>query len=64
MGLGKILMKKLAEAAKENGIDGLIAFTNHDNQGMIKLFQTLPYTVKKKFEENVLVLTCHFNELV
>ena len=64
MGLGKILMKKLAEAAKENGIDGLIAFTNHDNQGMIKLFQTLPYTVKKKFEENVLVLTCHFNEPV
>ncbi|MGD9975399.1 MAG: GNAT family N-acetyltransferase [Desulfatirhabdiaceae bacterium] len=64
MGLGKILMKKLAEAAKENGIDGLIAFTNHDNQGMIKLFQTLPYTVKKKFEEDVLVLTCHFNEPV
>jgi len=64
VGLGKILMKILAEAAKENGIDGLIAFTNHDNQGMIKLFQTLPYTVKKKFEEDVLVLTCHFNEPV
>ena len=62
VGLGKILMKILAEAAKENGIDGLIAFTNHDNQGMIKLFQTLPYKVKKKFEEDVLVLTCHFNE--
>ncbi len=61
-GLGKILIRRLAEAAMENGIDGLIAFTNPDNQGMIRLFQTLPYRVSKKYEDDVLVLTCRFTE--
>jgi len=60
--LGKILLHKLAEAAKKNGISGLIAFTNHDNKGMIRLFETLPYQIKKKFEEDVLVLTCRFDQ--
>ncbi len=60
--LGKILLHKLAEAAKKNGIGGLIAFTNHDNKGMIRLFETLPYNVQKKFEEDVLVLTCRFDQ--
>ncbi|MEW6259388.1 MAG: GNAT family N-acetyltransferase [Thermodesulfobacteriota bacterium] len=60
--LGKILLHKLAEAARKNGISGLIAFTNHDNKGMIRLFETLPYRVNKKFEEDVLVLTCRFDE--
>lgn len=60
--LGKILLHKLAEAAKKNGISGLIAFTNHDNKGMIRLFETLPYQISKKFEDDVLVLTCRFDE--
>ncbi|WP_028324861.1 bifunctional acetyl-CoA hydrolase/transferase family protein/GNAT family N-acetyltransferase [Desulfatirhabdium butyrativorans] len=60
--LGKILLHKLAMAAKQNGIAGLIAFTNHDNQGMIRLFETLPYKIKKTFEEDVLVLICRFDE--
>jgi len=60
--LGKILLHKLAEAAKKNGISGLIAFTNHDNKGMIRLFETLPYQINKKFEEDVLVLTCRFDQ--
>jgi GNAT superfamily N-acetyltransferase len=61
-GLGKILIRKLADAAIENGIEGLIAFTNPDNQGMIRLFQTLPYRISKKYEDDVLVLTCRFAE--
>jgi acyl-CoA hydrolase/GNAT superfamily N-acetyltransferase len=60
--LGKILLHKLAMAAKQNGIAGLIAFTNHDNQGMIRLFETLPCKIKKTFEEDVLVLICRFDE--
>lgn len=59
--LGKILLHKLAEAARKNGISGLIAFTNHDNKGMIRLFETLPYQISKKFEDDVLVLTCRFD---
>jgi len=34
-GLGKIMMNKLSEAARENGISGLMAYTLPRNQGMI-----------------------------
>ncbi|RLC03340.1 MAG: acetyl-CoA hydrolase [Deltaproteobacteria bacterium] len=61
--LGKILMRKLAEAAQENGISGLFAVTSPTNRGMIKLFKTLPYKVKTVFEEDMVVLSCKFNEL-
>jgi len=60
--LGKILMKKLAEAARENGISGLMAYTASDNQGMVRLFKTLPYKVKTVFDEDMIVLTCKFDE--
>nr|MCU0557866.1 GNAT family N-acetyltransferase [Desulfobacterales bacterium] len=36
--LGRILIRKLAEAARENGISGLMAYTSPQNQGMIRLF--------------------------
>ncbi len=62
--LGKILMKKLAEAARDNGISGLFAITNPDNQGMIRLFKTLPYKVKTVFDEDMVVLSCKFDEPV
>ncbi|SHO49617.1 GNAT family N-acetyltransferase [Desulfopila aestuarii] len=62
-GLGKLLLKKLADAARENGLAGLMAFTSPGNQGMIKLFQTLPYKVQKKLEDGDLLLTCRFDEL-
>jgi L-amino acid N-acyltransferase YncA len=62
-GLGKLLLKKLADAARENGLSGLMAFTSPGNQGMIKLFQTLPYKVQKKLEDGDLLLTCRFDEL-
>ncbi len=61
-GLGKILMKKLAEAARENGIAGLMAYTSPENQGMIQLFKTLPYKVKTAFDEDMIVLHCRFDE--
>ena len=35
-GLGKILMQKLASAARDNGIVGLMAYTSPQNRGMIK----------------------------
>lgn len=60
-GLGKILMNKLAEAARENGIAGFIAYTNPQNKGMVNLFKTLPYKVHTTFDSDVLVLTCRFD---
>jgi acyl-CoA hydrolase/RimJ/RimL family protein N-acetyltransferase len=62
-GLGKLFLRKLAEAARESGLAGLMAFTSPSNQGMIRLFQTLPYKVHKKLEDGDLVLTCRFDEL-
>ena len=62
-GLGKILMKKLSEAARENGISGLMAYTLPRNQGMIKLFKSLPYKTRTLYDGEVVELTCMFDEL-
>ena len=62
-GLGKILMKKLSEAARENGISGLMAYTLPRNQGMIKLFKSLPYKIKTVYDGEVVELTFMFDEL-
>ena len=61
-GMGKILINKLAEAARENGIAGLMAYTSPENQGMVQLFKTLPYKVKTAFDEDMIVLHCRFDE--
>ncbi|MCP4106217.1 MAG: GNAT family N-acetyltransferase [Desulfobacteraceae bacterium] len=61
--MGSILLKKLAEAAQENGIAGLFAVTSPGNQGMIKLFKTLPYKVKTSFEDDMVILVCKFDEM-
>ena len=60
--MGTILMKKLTEAARENGIAGFYAYTSPGNRGMIKLFNTLSYKVKTAVEEGTLVLRCRFDE--
>lgn len=60
-GLGRVLIRKLAEAARENGIAGLLAYTSPDNRRMIKLFKTLPYKVRTVFEDQLL-LSCRFDE--
>ena len=62
-GLGKILLRKLARAARENGISGLVAYTWPKNKAMINLFKTLPYKVKTSFDAESLILTCRFDEV-
>lgn len=59
-GIGSIILLKLAEAARENGITTLIAYTLPSNRGMINLFKRLPYKTKPAFEDNTVVLTCNF----
>jgi len=61
-GLGKILIRKLSEVARENGILGLKAYVLPENQSMIRLFNTLPYKVKTAVDD-VMKLSCKFDEL-
>ncbi len=61
-GMGKILLKKLASAARENHISGLVAYTSPQNRGMIKLFNQLPYKVNTYFDGDMLTLRCKFDE--
>ena len=56
-------MKKLSEAARENGIAGLTAYVLPGNQGMIRLFKTLPYKVRTVYDGEVIELSCKFDEL-
>ena len=62
-GLGKLLLRKLARAARENGIFGLEAYTWPSNKAMINLFKTLPYKVKTSFDGESLILKCRFDEM-
>jgi GNAT superfamily N-acetyltransferase len=62
-GLGKILMQKLSEAARENGIAGLMAYTLPRNRGMVRLFKTLPYKVSTVYDGDVIELSCRFDEI-
>jgi GNAT superfamily N-acetyltransferase len=61
-GLGKILLNKLAVAARDNGIGGLMAYTSAQNRGMIKLFKTLPYKSDSFIDGELLQLRCQFDE--
>lgn len=61
-GLGRILIAKLAEAAHENGIAGLVAYTAPGNKGMISLFKTLPYKTTSSYDGDVVELRCMFSE--
>jgi acyl-CoA hydrolase/RimJ/RimL family protein N-acetyltransferase len=63
MGLGKILIHKLAQAARENGIAGLVAYTSPQNKAMIALFKTLPYKTTTSFDGEALCLGCKFDTL-
>jgi acyl-CoA hydrolase/RimJ/RimL family protein N-acetyltransferase len=62
MGLGKILLRKLASAAREQGIAGFFAYTSAQNQGMIRLFKRLPYKVTTAFDGDMVTLRGSFNE--
>ena len=61
-GLGSVLLGKLSRGARENGISGLMAYTSPDNQGMIKLFNTLPFKIKTFYDGEMLLLQCRFDE--
>lgn len=64
MGIANILQEKLAKAARDNGIKGLIAYTSPQNKGMIRLFNKLPYQVKSEKDDDMLILNCLFAEPV
>ncbi len=61
-GIAHILQKKLTQAALDNGIKGLIAYTSPQNKGMIRLFHKLPYVIKQEKDEDMLILNCVFSE--
>ena len=63
-GLGKILIQKLAQAARDNGFSGLVAYTAPGNKGMIRLFNSLPYKVRTTLGGDMLELRCNFSEPV
>lgn len=62
MGIAQILQNKLAIAAKENGIKGLVAYTSPENTGMKKLFHKLPYKINSEKDEDMMILNCLFSE--
>ena len=61
-GLGSLFIQKLATQARENGIVGLMAYTSPQNQGMIRLFKTLPYKIESFFDGEMLTLSCRFDK--
>ncbi len=61
-GMGRILLRKLEAAAREHGISGFYAYTSAQNQGMIRLFTSLPYKVSTTFEGDMVTLRCAFSE--
>jgi len=42
---------------------GLVVYTTSGNRSMIDLFKSLPYRVKTSVEDEVLRLSCMFDEL-
>ncbi len=61
-GIASVLLEKLTEAARENGITSLVAYTLTTNAGMIKLFNKLPYNVETTLKDGALVLICNFEK--
>jgi acyl-CoA hydrolase/GNAT superfamily N-acetyltransferase len=61
-GLGTMIIRKLAEAARENDISGFYAYTTVQNRAMMALFEKLPYRVETSFDDEVVKLSCRFDE--
>jgi acyl-CoA hydrolase/RimJ/RimL family protein N-acetyltransferase len=62
-GIGRRILRKLADASRESGIFGLMAYTSPNNQSMIRMFKSLPYKVKSSFDGEGVTLSCRFDEL-
>lgn len=60
-GLSSVVIKKLAEAAKMNGIRGLTAYTSKENKRMVRLFNSLDYKVKTATQGNMIYLEAFFS---
>lgn len=61
LGIANILQKKLATAARDNGIKGLVAYTSPENRKMVKLFQKLPYKIEHEKDDDMIILSCTFD---
>ncbi len=59
-GVAGVILEKLAQAANENGIEGLVAYTSPRNASMIKLFKKLPYPVETHYDGEFFILKCLF----
>jgi len=59
-GIASILLNKLANAARDNGLAGLVAYTSPMNKGMINLFKKLPYKITTDFDGDSLNMMCQF----
>jgi GNAT superfamily N-acetyltransferase len=62
-GIGRRILRKLTDAAREKGVSGLMAYTSPNNQSMIRMFKSLPYKVKSAFDGEGVTLSCRFDEL-
>ncbi|MCP3871840.1 MAG: GNAT family N-acetyltransferase [Desulfobacteraceae bacterium] len=62
MGIAQVLQKKLARAALDNGIKGLVAHTSPENKGMKKLFHKLPYKIKSERDDDMIIMNCFFSK--
>jgi RimJ/RimL family protein N-acetyltransferase len=64
-GLSKIMLRKLADVAQKNKIDGLVAYVLPNNKPMINLFKTLPYEIQStySYDDDLFILTCRFDPL-
>jgi acyl-CoA hydrolase/GNAT superfamily N-acetyltransferase len=62
-GIGRRILRKLSDSAREKGLFGLMAYTSPSNQGMIRMFKSLPYKVKSTFDGEGVTLSCRFDEL-
>ena len=60
-GIARLLLQKITETARRNGLDGLVAYTSPQNRAMIKVFKTLPYAVETVFDGDFFTLTCRFD---
>jgi acyl-CoA hydrolase/GNAT superfamily N-acetyltransferase len=61
-GLGRAIQAKLTETARENGIQGLVAYLSSRNTGMIKLFNSLPYKVSVQLDSDLVTMKALFEE--
>lgn len=61
-GISTILQEKLAQAATENRISGMVAYTNPSNKSMIDLFYKLPYQIQTSCYGDVLTLKARFDK--